>query len=385
MSPPVSALFQPLRIGAMNLQHRVVMAPLTRDRANKDHVHGELAKTYYSQRSSVPGMLVITEATFIAPQAAGYTNSPGIWSDAQIAGWKAVTDAVHANGSFIFLQLWALGRTADPAVLKREGGFDVVAPSPIPLGAVAGDEEQVIPRKLTVSEIKEYVQLYAKAAENAMEAGLDGVELHAANGFLLDQFLQTVSNHRTDEYGGSLENRLRFPLEVIDAVAKTVGAERTAVRISPWSNYQDERNKWSRNMGMKDPLPTFTTLVERIRVAHPNLAYIHAIEPRFHGPKEPRINGPADTDPTQNNAQSNETLRMAAGDIPYVAAGGFDRASATSAVEKYGGLVAFGRHFIANPDLPLRLKEGFSLTPYNRGTFYSPEAAAGYISKMESY
>ncbi|KAI0252327.1 NADH:flavin oxidoreductase/NADH oxidase [Lactifluus subvellereus] len=360
MSSPVSALFQPLRVGAMNLQHRVVMAPLTRYRANKDHVHGELAKTYYSQRTSVPGTLVITEGTFIAPQAAGYTNVPGIWNGAQIAGWKAVTNAVHANGSFIFLQLWALGRTADSAVLKREGGFDVVAPSPIPLGVLTGDEEQVIPRELTVSEIKEYVQLYANAARNAVEAGFDGVELHAANGYLLDQFLQTVSNHRTDEYGGSLENRLRFPLEVIDAVAKTVGAERTAVRISPWSDFQD--------MGMKDPLPTFTTFVERIRTAHPNLAYIHAIEP---------INGKPEVD--GGSAQSNESLRETAGVIPYIAAGGLNSASATSTVEKHGGLVAFGRHFLANPDLPLRLKEGHPLTPYNRDTFYTPESAVGYV------
>ena len=164
------------------------------------------------------------------------------------ADFQKVTDAVHANGSFIFLQLWALGRAADPAVLKREGGFDLVAPSPIPIGALAGDEEQVIPRELTALEIKEYVQLYARAAKNAMQAGFDGVEVHGANGYLLDQFLQTVSNHRTDEYGGSLENRLRFPLEVVDAVVKAVGAERTAVRISPWSNFQGERNKWPRRM-----------------------------------------------------------------------------------------------------------------------------------------
>jgi NADPH2 dehydrogenase len=147
---------------------------------------------------------------------------------------------VHAKGSFIFLQLWALGRTANPVVLNQEGGFDVVAPSPIPIGSQAGNQEQVIPRALTVSEIEEYVQLYAKAASNALEAGFDGVELHAANGYLLDQFLQTVSNHRADEYGGSLENRLRFPLEVIDAVAKAVGTERTAIRISPWSDFQGE-------------------------------------------------------------------------------------------------------------------------------------------------
>jgi 2,4-dienoyl-CoA reductase-like NADH-dependent reductase (Old Yellow Enzyme family) len=260
MSSSVSALFEPLRVGGTNLQHRIVMAPLTRFRANKDHVHGELAKTYYSQRSGVPGTLIITEATFIGPQAAGYPNIPGIWSDAQVAAWKAVsgtsyyfeswwhayfekiTDAVHANGSFIFLQLWALGRVADPVVLSQEGGFDVIGPSPIPFGPIFGypPDSQVTPRALTASEITEYVQLYARAARNAMEAGFDGVELHGANGFLLDQFLQTTSNHRVDEYGGSIENRLRFPLEVIDAVANTVGAERTAIRISPWSKFQGE-------------------------------------------------------------------------------------------------------------------------------------------------
>lgn len=163
---------------------------------------------------------------------------------------RKVTDAVHARGSFIFLQLWALGRVAVSTVLKSEGNFDVVGPSPIPL---ASDTESVVPRELTVPEIKEYVQLYAKAARNAMEAGFDGVEIHAANGYLLDQFLQSVSNERTDEYGGSIQNRLRFPLEVIDAVVKAVGAERTGVRISPWSKFQG-KNIRAVHVGS---LPTF--------------------------------------------------------------------------------------------------------------------------------
>ena len=150
-----------------------------------------------------------------------------------------VTDVVHANGSYIYLQLWALGRAADPAVLKREGGFDLVAPSPIPLGN-GGEGEQVVPRELTVAELREYVQLYSKAASNAVEAGFDGVEIHAANGYLLDQFLQSVSNERTDEYGGSVDNRVRFPMEVINAVVEAIGAERTALRISPWSKFQGE-------------------------------------------------------------------------------------------------------------------------------------------------
>ncbi|KAI9459254.1 putative NADPH2 dehydrogenase chain OYE2 [Lactarius psammicola] len=336
MSSSVSALFKPLRVGTTDLQHRIVMAPLTRLRANKDHVHGELAKTYYAQRSSVPGTLIISEGTLIAPQAAGYTNVPGIWNDAQIAGWKTITDAVHANGSYIFLQISALGRTADPAVLRQEGGFDLVAPSPISLGndgPHSGDGELVVPRELTAAEIKEYVQLYSKAASNAIEAGFDGVEVHAANGYLPDQFLQTMSNERTDEYGGSVGQSC---------------------------------------MGMKDPLPTFTTFVERIRDAHPNFAYIHVVEPRVDGITEGDL-----TD--ENRAQSNEVLRKIWGDRPYIAAGGMDGATAINTVEKYGGLVAFGRHFIANPDLPLRLKEGLSLTRYNRDTFYAAEAAAGYI------
>jgi len=363
MSSSVSALFQPLRVGTLDLQHRVVMAPLTRFRANKEHVHGDLAKTYYAQRSSVPGTLLITEATFIAPQAAGYANVPGIWNAAQITAWKAVTDAVHANGSYIYLQLWALGRAADPAVLKQEGGFDLVAPSPIPIGN-GGDGEPVVPRELTVAGLREYVQLYSKAASNAVEAGFDGVEIHAANGYLLDQFLQSVSNERTDEYGGSIDNRVRFPMEVINAVVEAVGAERTALRISPWSKFQD--------MGMKDPLPTFTTLIERVRDAHPKLAFLHAVEPR--------VFGDGDLDLTDDNrTQSNEALRKAWGDRVYIAAGGMKGANASKMVEKYGGLVAFGRDFIANPDLPLRLKEGLSLTRYNRNTFYSAESATGYI------
>ncbi|KAH8993133.1 putative NADPH2 dehydrogenase chain OYE2 [Lactarius akahatsu] len=356
MSSSVPSLFQPIRVGTVDLQHRVVMAPVTRHRENKDHVHGELAKTYYTQRSGVPGTLMITEATFIAPQAGGYGNIPGIWSDAQIAAWKSVcvfprptriTDAVHANGSYIFLQLWALGRAADPDVLKQEGDFDLVGPSPNPV-------KYNVPRELTVAEIKEYVQLYSKAASNAIEAGFDGVEIHAANGYILDQFLQTVSNERTDEYGGSVENRVRFPLEVIKAVVETVGVE-------------------DGSMGMKDPLPTFTTFVERIRDEHTDLAYLHVIEPRASG------DAGIVTLSDENRAQSNEVLRKVWGDRPYIAAGGINRATAIDTVSKYGGLIAFGRHFIANPDLPLRLKEGLPLTHYNRGTFFTPESAAGYI------
>jgi NADPH2 dehydrogenase len=242
-------------------------------------------------------------------------------------------------------------------VLKQEGGFDLVAPSPIPLSNSSGD----VPRELTNAELREYVQLYSKAARNAIEAGFDGVEVHAANGYLLDQFLQTVSNERTDEYGGSVDNRVRFPLEVINAIVETIGAERTAVRVSPWSKFQGEAPNdmhfsvlppgtprllinaaFILDMGMKDPLPTFTTLIKCIRDAHPNFAYVHAVEPR--------VDGVVDSDLTdENRAQSNEAFRKVWGDRPFIAAGGIDGATAAiKMVETYGGLVAFGRHFIAN-------------------------------------
>ncbi|KAI0297537.1 hypothetical protein B0F90DRAFT_1739261 [Multifurca ochricompacta] len=365
MTSSLAPLFQPIRVGNLDVQHRIVMAPLTRFRASKAHVHGELAKTYYGQRAGFPGTLIITEGTFIAPQAAGYANVPGIWNADQIAGWKAITDVVHAKGSFIFLQLWALGRAADAAILKEDGDFDLVAPSPIPLidNYTPVKKEPVVPRELTVSEIKEYTQLYSKAASNAIEAGFDGVEIHSANGYLLDQFLQDVTNKRTDNYGGSVENRLRFPLAVVDAVVKAVGAERTAIRLSPWSKFQ--------SMGMKDPLPTFTTLVERIRDTHPNLAYIHVIAPRTNVYFEESLS-------KENQHGTNDPIRKAWGDRPYIAAGGLDRGDVGSLDRSGTGGLGRG-DAIEIPDLPLRLKENVALTPYNRDTFYTPEAAAGYI------
>lgn len=186
MSPSVSALFQPLRVGTTDLQHRTAIAPLTCLRTNKEHVHVELAN--YAQRSSEPGTLRMSEAIFIAPQAAGYANVPGTWNALQFTGWKTITDAVHANGSYIFLQLWTLGRAVDPIVLEQEGGYDFVTPSPIPL-APSGDGEFVFPR---AAKLREYVQLHSKAANNAIDAGFDDVEIRGANNHLLDQFLKTV-------------------------------------------------------------------------------------------------------------------------------------------------------------------------------------------------
>ena len=238
-----SRLFQPLKIGNVELSNRIVLAPLTRFRADDDHVPLPFVPEYYAQRGSYPGTLLVTEATFIAPQAGGFSNAPGIWSPAQIASWKNVTDAVHKKGSFIFLQLWALGRAADADQLKAELGEKGVVKSASNIPFKGG----ATPQALTEEEIHEYIGLYAQAAKNAIEAGFDGVEVHSANGYLIDQFLQDVSNDRTDAWGGSIEKRARFGLEVAKAVVEAVGAEKTGIRISPFSVFQ--------GMKMKEPRP----------------------------------------------------------------------------------------------------------------------------------
>ncbi|KAJ7481910.1 hypothetical protein FB451DRAFT_1444661 [Mycena latifolia] len=351
MSPTTSKLFQPLQVGNAALQHRVVLAPLTRCKASEEHVSFlPLVAEYYGQRASKAGTLLITEATLIAARAGGYAHVPGIWSPAQIAAWKKVTAAVHAKGCFIFMQLRALGRAANYAQLQSEDpSFPYVSASAVPL---TGRSWPL--RALTVPEIKEYVALYAQAAKNAIEAGCDGVEIHGANGYLVDQFLQDVSNKRMDEYGGSIENRARFALEVIEAVVAAVGAERTAIRFSPWSRFQD--------MGMPDPLPTFSHVISQLATRHPTLAYIHLVEPR--------VNGNVAREPgTVGAHESNDALRALWAPRPLICAGGFARADALAAAES-GSLVAFGRFYISNPDLPARLEQDVPLTAYDRSTFY---------------
>ncbi|KAI9432669.1 hypothetical protein H4582DRAFT_2083058 [Lactarius indigo] len=358
MAALVPELFQPIQVGTANLQHRVVLAPMKRTRADERYVHGALGLEYYKQRTSIPGTLAITEGTFIALHAGGCANVPGIWSDEQITGWKTITDAVHANGSFIYLQLWVLGRVAEGDVLRKAGGYDVVAPSAIPL------EGHDTPRPLTVAEIKEYVQLHATAAENAvLKAGFDGVEIHSASGYLPDQFLQPVTNKRTDEYGGSLENRLRFVLEVTDAVVKAIGANKVGIRISPYLTLQ--------GMGMVDPIPTYAALVTRIRDSYPDFAYLHVIEIT-------NIVIASGTGGGTVARPSTKFLRDIWGNRPYIANGSYDRETAIEVVEKEGGLVSFGRYFISNPDLPRRLKENIELAQDDPKTWWT-QGAEGYI------
>ncbi|EIW75160.1 FMN-linked oxidoreductase [Coniophora puteana RWD-64-598 SS2] len=339
----VPALFKPIYVGDLDLKHRVVLAPLTRFRAYDDHVHGPQAATYYAQRSR----------TFIAPQAGGLPNVPGIYTEAQIEAWKAVTDAVHSKGSYIYLQLWALGRTANSEFLASHG-HDLVGASSIPLtkyGHVDAHHRPEPPRALSIPEIKEYAQLYARAAKNAIKAGFDGVEILGGSGYLIDQFLQDVSNNRIDEYGGSIENRARFALEVVDAVVTAVGASRIGFRMSPYSEFQDMR--------MADPIPTFTYLVSKLKEY--GLAYIHVTEPRIHGPGYSEEGG---------GVESNDPIRKVWGERPYIAAAGFTRAKALKVAEEKGGLVAFGSLFISNPDLPHRLQDNLPMTEPDRTKFY---------------
>ncbi|KAF5353709.1 hypothetical protein D9758_008670 [Tetrapyrgos nigripes] len=362
----VSKLFQPIKLGDVDLKHRVVMPPLTRFRANEQHVPLPIVKEMYAQRASTPGTLLIAEGTFIDPRAGGYPFVPGIWSDEQIAAWKEVTSAVHKKGSFIYLQLWALGRNAYPAVLKAQN-YDVVGASDIPVPErpqIPGTpEEDPPPRPLTIPEIKEYAEIFAKAASNAVhQAGFDGVEVHGANGYIVDQFLQDVSNHRTDEYGGSVENRARFALEVIDAIVKAVGPRKTAIRLSPWNNI------FGMGMGVPKTKAQFSYLVSKIKEAHPTLSYIHLIEPRSKGYDI------LDHDP---EGESNDFIREIwtspeedENGRRLISSGGYTRELAIENADKRGDIIAFGRRFIANPDLPYRLEHNIPWNDYDRTTFY---------------
>lgn len=353
MSP--SKLFQPLKVGNCQLQHRVIMAPLTRFRADDDHTPLPFVEEYYEQRASVPGTMLITEATFISQRAGGYPNVPGIYNAAQIAAWKTITDTVHSKGSFIWLQLWSLGRVANKDLLETEGG-KLLSSSAVPASANAPT-----PAEMTEEEIRNFISDYATAAKNAMEAGFDGVEIHGANGYMIDQFFQDTCNRRTDAWGGSVEKRSRFGLEVTKAVIEAIGAERTGIRLSPFSPFQ--------GMKMADPVPQFLHIARELKAL--KLAYLHVVESR--------ISGNADIEAV-------ETIDFLVDEwentSPVVIAGGFRPDSAKSAVdEKYIKSdvgIAFGRHFITNPDLPFRLKKAIELTPYDRDTFYTPKATKGY-------
>ncbi len=347
----MTTLFSPVRVGALALTHRVVLAPLTRLRAAEDGVPTDLMVEYYGQRASMGGLL-ITEATTIAVTGRGYLGAPGLYDNAQIAGWRKVISAVHARGGKIFAQLWHVGRVSH---VDMTGGEPPVAPSAIPFEGVAFTRNGWVPvspaRPLLFKEIAEIIEAYRQAAERARETGFDGVEIHAANGYLLDQFLQDGSNQRTDSYGGSIENRARLLLKVTEAATSVWGDGRVAVRLSPSSAFNQ--------MHDSDPTALFGYVAEQLNRF--NLAYLHVVEPRVKG-SELIEEGAAPVAAAWLRTIFTGTM---------VAAGGFEPRDAETAVaDGTADLVAFGRHFIANPDLPRRIELGLPLNPYDRTTFY---------------
>ena len=312
-------------------------------------------KDYYVQRAAVPGTLIISEGTCISAAASGgFSNAPGLWREDQVAAWRTITDDVHSKGCFIFCQLFAMGRAADVETAAKEG-FPIVGPSAIPI-----DEGAAVPRAMTIEEIQQTVQEFVDASKNAIQAGFDGVEIHGANGYLLDQFIQDVSNTRHDAYGGSVENRSRLLDEVLKAVAKAIGPQRVGLRLSPWSTFQ--------SMRMADPIPQFTDIITKARRS--NIAYLHLIESRMSG---------------GDDYESHEQLDFAykLWDGPLLVAGGYTPQEARELVDKKypdkNILVVFGRYFIANPDLVFRIKQGLELNAYDRGTFYVAGSPTGYV------
>lgn len=351
---PTTDLFTPTRLGAIALKNRIVMAPMTRSRAGEDGVPKPMHAEYYAQRASAG--LLISEATNISPQGRGYAGTPGIWNDAQVAGWQQVTHAVHAAGGKIVMQLWHVGRLSH--VDLQPGGAAPVAPSAIRANAtvftLAGEVPTSEPRALAASELPGIVAQYAQAARNAQRAGFDGVEIHAANNYLLEQFLRDSTNTRTDAYGGSAQNRARLLLDVVDAVVKVWGGERVGIRLSPVTLQLGNTPLDS------DIMATYGYVIDQLNAF--GLAYLHFVE------------GTTGTDRNSPTGVDLDTLR-ARFNGAFIGNNNYDLAMAQArhAAGKIDA-VAFGRPFISNPDLVARLRGGLALTPPAPETFYGNSA-----------
>lgn len=351
MSPPAHSFTQPLlseaRLGPYRLPNRVVMAPMTRSRAGAGEVPGDLAARYYAQRASAG--LIVTEATQVSPQGIGYIGTPGIYTPAQVAGWRGVTDAVHARGGRIFLQLWHVGRMSHPDL--QPGGALPVAPSAVKPEAFAftrrGPQPCVTPRALERSEIPDVVAQFVEGAARALEAGFDGVELHGASGYLIDQFLRDGTNRRTDDYGGSVENRVRFLVEVTEAVTSIWGSDRVGVRLSPLNDAND--------MHDSDPISIFAYAAGAL--AHFDLAYLHLVA----------------GDALEPDSPGHAVLSAMRNRFPgvFILNEGYDRDRGNAAIESgLADLVSYGELFLANPDLPERFAEGAPVNEADPTTFY---------------
>ncbi|WP_310071316.1 alkene reductase [Paraburkholderia caledonica] len=349
-----TTLFEPYALGRLTLANRFVMAPLTRNRAGAGLVPSELAATYYAQRASAG--LIITEATQVSAQAQGYQDTPGLYTPEQIAGWRKVTEAVHAKGGHIFAQLWHVGRVSHADV--QPGGAAPVAPSAIRAETKTfvnnGFVDVSQPRALALVELPGIVNDFRQAAANAIAAGFDGVEIHGANGYLLEQFIKDGANQRTDAYGGSIENRARLLLEVVAAVVKEIGSDRTGVRISPVSP--------ANGISCSDPQPQYDYIAAQLSALR--IVYLHVVEGATGGPRD---FAPFDYDALRQRFRQT-----------YLANNGYDLELATTRLnDGTADLFAFGRAFISNPDLVERLKTGAPLAQPDFATLYGG-GAAGY-------
>ncbi len=350
-------LFSKYQLGNIELKNRIVMSPMTRSRAI-DNIPNEIMTQYYKQRADAG--LIITEGTSPSPNGLGYPRIPGIFNDLQIAGWKTVTEAVHKKGGKIFLQIMHTGRTSHP--LNQGSDAEVVAPSAITLsGEMYTDKEGMqaypVPKAMTAEDIEQAQQEYVQAAINAIAAGFDGVELHGANGYLIDQFINPASNQRIDNYGGSIENRARFVIEVAEKVVSAIGAERTSIRLSPYGVFNDMTI-------FEDIEETFEYLASELGKL--SLVYLHIVDHSSMGAPE-----------VPNSIKLK--MKEAFGGT-FIASGGLDKDKAERILEKgQGDLVAFGRPFISNPDLVTRFKEDIDLADPDPNTFYTP-GEKGYTS-----
>jgi N-ethylmaleimide reductase len=352
----VSKLFTPTQVGPYRLSHRVAMAPLTRMRSDPGDIPSELMVEYYKQRTTKGG-LIISEASPVSIRGNGYAGAPGIYSDTQIAGWQRVTETVHARGGRIFQQLWHVGRQSH--VDLQPNGEAPIAPSAIAAEGYAyskhGEVPFSMPRALELNEIPGIIEEFRAGAQRALRAGFDGVEIHGANGYLPDQFLQDGTNKRTDEYGGPIENRARFLLEVTQAAVSVWGPDRVGVRISPSGTYG--------SMSDSNPPATFGYVARELDRL--GIAYLHVVEPRIKGTEE-IAHGKAPIAAQHLRPKFSRTL---------IAAGGFAPDSAEAIIAAGDAdLVAFGRQFISNPDLPERIRRRQPLNRYDRSTFYGGDA-----------
>ncbi len=342
------SLFDPIRLGAVTAPNRILMAPLTRARSTMDHVPTPIMVEYYRQRAGAG--LIISEATGISAQGLGWPYAPGIWNAAQMEGWRAITSAVHGAGGLMFSQLWHMGRVVHPSLPGRS---QPISSSPTTMPGLARTYEGKRPyaqaREMTLDDIRNVIADYRLAARNAIEAGFDGVEIHAANGYLVDQFLRDNANFRTDEYGGSIENRIRFLVEVTSAVAETVGAERTAVRLSP--------NEERQGVNDSNPHPLFEAAAAALSTL--KIAFLEVREPDFDG-----TNGRAERPPVA------PVMRAAFNGV-FVLNSDYNAKKGQAALDAgLADAISFGRPFISNPDLPKRMVKGLALTPDDPETWY---------------